>query len=62
MGDGKIAGEIYHAKDELISLCKVLQWKLVEYFCSELDKTSRSFSNAFRTKNKKEHILIFQKV
>lgn len=61
MGDGKIAGKIYHAKDELVSLCEVFQWKLIKHSYSELDKTSRSFSSAFRTKNKKEHILIFQK-
>ena len=28
---------------------------------SELDKTSRSFVQSYRTKNKKEHIMVFQK-
>lgn len=61
MGDGKIAGKIYNAKDELLPICKSLQWNLINYSFSELDKTSRSFSQSYRTKNKKEHIMVFQK-
>ncbi len=62
MGDGKIAGQIYNAKDELLPLCEKMQWKLVDYSYSELDKTSRSFTQSWRSKNKKEHIMVFQKV
>lgn len=62
MGDGKIAGQIYNAKDELLPLCEKMQWKLIDYSYSELDKTSRSFMQSYRTKNKKEHIMVFQKV
>ena len=62
MGDGKIAGQIYNAKDELLPLCEKIQWKLIDYSYSELDKTSRSFMQSYRTKNKKEHIMVFQKV
>lgn len=61
MGDGKIAGQIYNAKDELLPLCEKMQWKLIDYSYSELDKTSRSFTQSYRTKNKKEHIMVFQK-
>lgn len=62
MGDGKISGKIYNAKDELLPICKNLKWKLIDYSFSELDKTSRSFIKSYRTKNKKEHIMVFQKV
>lgn len=62
MGDGKIAGQIYNAKEEMLTICKKIQWKFVDYSVSELDKTSRSFMQSYRTKNKKEYILIFQKV
>ena len=61
MGDGKIAGQMYNAKDELLPLCESLKWKMIEYSYSELDKTSRSFTQSYRTKNKKEHIMVFQK-
>lgn len=62
MGDGKIAGQIYNAKDEILPICENLQWRLIEYLFSELDKTSRSFTQSYRTKHKKEHIMVFQKV
>ena len=61
IGDGKIAGKIYNAKEELLPICKSLRWKLIDYSFSELDKTSRSFVQSYRTKNKKEHIMVFQK-
>ncbi|WP_066387060.1 DNA methyltransferase [Helicobacter himalayensis] len=61
MGDGKIAGEIYDSKSEILTICKKLQWRLVDYSFSELDKTSRSFTQSYRTKNKKEYILVLQK-
>lgn len=62
MGDGKIQGEIYNAKDEMLNIAKKLKWDLVDYSHTELDSTSRSFKQSYRTKNKKEHILVFQKV
>ncbi|BCZ18348.1 hypothetical protein NHP190003_16300 (plasmid) [Helicobacter sp. NHP19-003] len=62
MGDGKIQGEIYNAKDEILTLTNKLNWDLVDYSCSELDQTSRSFAQNYRTKHKKEHILTFQRV
>ena len=60
MGDGKIQGSIYSAKDEILTLASRLKWNLVDYSCSDLDKTSRSFMQGYRTKHKKEHILVFQ--
>lgn len=62
MGDGKIQGEIYNAKDEILKISKKFNWCLVDYSYSELDRTSKSFIKKYRTKNKKEHILVFQKV
>ncbi|MCX2717429.1 DNA methyltransferase [Helicobacter sp. MIT 21-1697] len=59
MGDGKIAGNIYNAKDEILEIATKLHWDLLDYSFSELDKTSRSFAQSYRTKNKKEHILVF---
>lgn len=59
MGDGKIAGNIYNAKDEMLEIAAKLHWDLIDYSFNELDKTSRSFAQNYRTKNKKEHILIF---
>lgn len=61
MGDGKITGEIYNAKDELLPLCENLGWNLADYSVSELDLTSRSFVKSYRTKHKKEHIMVFKK-
>ncbi|MWV63019.1 hypothetical protein DCO58_01075 [Helicobacter saguini] len=61
MGDGKLQGEIYNAKEEILKLANTLCWTLIDYSYSELDKTSRSFMQSYRTKNKKEHILVFQK-
>lgn len=61
MGDGKIAGKLYNAKEELLQIGDMLQWKLIDYSYNELDSTSRSFKKSYRTKNKKEHIMIFEK-
>lgn len=61
MGDGKIQGEVYNAKDEISALAAQMAWRLIDYSYSELDKTSRSFMQSYRTKHKKEHILVFQK-
>lgn len=62
MGDGKIRGEIYEAKSNMEKLCVKLGWDLVDYSYSYLDNTSRSFQKSYRTKGKKEHILVFKKV
>lgn len=62
MGDGKIQGEIYDAKENLSAICSKIGWKLVGYSFSQLDETSRSFQKSYRTKGKKEHILVFEKV
>lgn len=62
MGDGKIQGEIYDAKNELLQIIEKLGWHLIDCSYNELDQTSRSFTKSYRTKNKKEYILVFQKV
>ncbi len=61
MGDGRIQGETYDAKSHIEQIAKKLQWKLIDYSSSSLDETSRSFQQSYRTKGKKEHILIFKK-
>lgn len=61
MGDGKIQGEKYDAKINLINTLASLQWKVVDYSFSNLDDTSRSFQQSYRTKEKKEHVLVFEK-
>lgn len=61
MGDGKIQGETYEAKSNMERLCSKLNWKLIDYTYSMLDDTSRSFIQSYRTKGKKEHILVFKK-
>lgn len=62
MGDGRIQGEMYNAKDEILSIGEKLGWHLIDYSYAEMDTTSRSFMKSYRTKNKKEHILVFQKI
>lgn len=62
MGDGKIQGEIYEAKENLSNICSKIGWKLIDYSFTWLDQTSRSFQKSYRTKGKKEHILVFRKV
>lgn len=61
IGDGKIQGEIYDSKENTVTICDKIGWKLVDYSFAELDKTSRSFQASFRTNGKKEHVLTFQK-
>ena len=62
MGDGKIQGEMYDAKSNMEKLCNNLGWNLIDYSYSCLDNTSKSFQQSYRTKGKKEHILVFKKV
>lgn len=61
IGDGKVAGRMYDAKENMIRLCSRLGWKLIDYSYSNLDETSRSFQKSYRTKGKKEHIMVFNK-
>lgn len=61
IGDGCVAGKTYDAKENMINLCTPLCWKLIDYKYSNLDDTSRSFQQSYRTKGKKEHIMIFCK-
>ena len=61
MGDGRIQGEVYEAKSNMEAICSKLNWKLVDYSFSYLDQTSRSFQKSYRTKGKKEHVLVFKK-
>lgn len=62
MGDGKIQGEIYDAKENLLAICSKIGWKLANDSFTLLDETSRSFQKSYRTKGKKEHVLVFKKV
>ena len=61
MGDGQIQGELYEAKENMEAICKKLHWKLIDYSFTFLDDTSRSFIKSYRTKGKKEHVLVFKK-
>lgn len=61
IGDGRVAGKTYDAKENMIQICSGLEWKLIDYSYSLLDQTSRSFVKSYRTKGKKEHIMTFQK-
>lgn len=61
MGDGQIQGELYEAKSNMERICQKLNWSLIDYSFTYLDETSRSFQKSYRTKGKKEHILVFKK-
>ena len=61
IGDGRVAGKIYDAKENAEKICTQIGWKLEDYSFSYLDLTSRSFQKSYRTKGKKEHILVFKK-
>ena len=61
IGDGRVAGKIYNAKENMNKICSSLGWKLLDYTYSNLDETSRSFQQSYRTKGKKEHIMVFCK-
>lgn len=62
MGDGKISGETYEAKSNMERICSPLGWVLIDYSYTMLDDTSKSFIQSYRTKGKKEHIIVFKKV
>lgn len=61
IGDGKVSGEIYDAKDNMIEIASEIGWELVDYSFTNLDDTSRAFQQSYRTKGKKEHVLTFRK-
>lgn len=61
IGDGKISGEMYDAKENIECICADIGWQEVDCSYSLLDQTSRSFQKSYRTKGKKEHILVFKK-
>ena len=61
MGDGRIQGEKYEADKNIKNIVSKLNWRLIDYSYSNLDETSRSFQQSYRTKGKKEHVLVFQK-
>lgn len=61
IGDGKVSGNMYNARENMIEICSELEWKLIDYSFSLLDKTSKSFVKSYRTTGKKEHIMVFQK-
>ena len=61
MGDGRIRGETYEAKENMESVCGALGFKLIDYSFTLLDETSKAFMKTGRTKGKKEHILVFSR-
>lgn len=61
IGDGRVAGKKYDAKENMLNLSKKIGWELIDYSYTNLDDTSRSFRQSYRTKGKKEHILVFSK-
>ena len=61
MGDGRVAGRTYDAGENMKEICSSINWKLIDYSYSLLDETSRSFQQSYRTKGKKEHVLVFKK-
>lgn len=61
IGDGKVAGKMYDAKENMIELAFKIGWELIDYSYTKLDDTSRAFQQLYRTKGKKEHILTFGK-
>lgn len=61
IGDGKVAGKMYDAKENMIEIAEKIGWEIIDYSYSNLDDTSRAFQKSYRTKGKKEHILVFRK-
>ena len=61
IGDGKVGGRIYDAASDTERICHSLGWSLELCSDSMLDDTSRSFPQGYRTKGKKEHIMVFRK-
>lgn len=61
MGDGKIQGKVYDAKENIEKICNLLNWSVIDYTYTYLDQTSKSFQQSYRTKGKKEHVFTFKK-
>lgn len=61
IGDGRVAGKKYDAKENMSELALKIGWELMDYSYTNLDDTSRAFQQSYRTKGKKEHILTFRK-
>lgn len=53
MGDGKIQGKTYEAKENIERICYKFNWLLTDYSYTYLDQTSKSFQQSYRTKGKK---------
>lgn len=61
IGDGKIQGEFYDSLEATLKIGERLEWKAISADFTNLDETSKSFIQSFRTKGKKEHFILFQK-
>lgn len=61
IGDGKVAGKIYDARLNMLKIASQIGWDFVSSSYTYLDDTSKSFQQSYRTKGKKEYILIFRK-
>lgn len=62
IGDGKVSGKMYNAKENVIELCTPLNWEIIDYEYTLLEQTSKSFQKFSSSFGKKEHILTFRKV
>lgn len=61
IGDGKIQGEIYDSLETTLRIGKILKWETISADFTNLDETSKSFIQTFRTKGKKEHFILLRK-
>lgn len=61
IGDGKVSGNMYDAKENIIKLCAPLKWEMVDYEYTFLEQTSKSFQKFHSALGKKEHIITFKK-
>ena len=61
IGDGKIQGEFYNSLETTLKIGERLEWRAISADFTNLDETSKSFIQSFRTKGKKEHFILFQK-
>ena len=62
IGDGKVSGKMFDAKENIVKLCTKLNWEVVDYEHTLLEKTSKSFQKFHTSQGKKEHIITFKKV
>lgn len=61
IGDGKVSGNMYDAKENIIKLCAPLNWEVIDYEYTLLEHTSKSFQRFNSALGKKEHIITFKK-